>query len=302
MDEQLKQNIENANSNSQFATMVTFADLMAILMSFFVLLYSLSEIDKSKFKLLGQSLGVAFGTLANNEILDNQALVDRLIQQNAQKYQLSPTPAQAFKKNDPTQVPDSKLGGTGPSLGADESPYAYTEKSATVFKYLFQDEMKSKVLNISQDQAKIMITVAVEQAYKPGSADLTPSISTTLKKLAQTLNGTPGKIIVMGHTDNAAISNSKFRSNWDLSAARAATLVSTFINDYHLEKGRFHLEAFADNENVAPNDSEPNRAKNRRIEIMIDQTDFYSANPVPLKVNPNAPEAPYKNDPEQDGL
>ena len=89
-----------------------------------------------------------------------------------------------------------------------------------------------------------------------------------------------GRIVVAGHTDNIPIRTARFRSNWDLSAARAVTVVHRLTEQNGLDEGRFLIEGHADTEPLVANDSAANRALNRRVELTIMQGEQAASEPV----------------------
>jgi chemotaxis protein MotB len=91
--------------------------------------------------------------------------------------------------------------------------------------------------------------------------------------VAEILKGTDGKIIVAGHTDNVPIYTERFRSNWELSAARAVSVAHEMMLATNIAADRFLIQGFADTEPVAKNDTPAHRAKNRRVEIILQQGD-----------------------------
>ena len=97
-----------------------------------------------------------------------------------------------------------------------------------------------------------------------------------LDKIADVLAATPGKIAIAGHTDNVPISTRRYRSNWELSAARAVSVVHHLLRRSRLEPVRFLIEGHADADPLTSNESVEGRKKNRRVEISILSTDTES--------------------------
>ena len=250
----------------EFIALLTFADLMSLLLVFFILLFALSDVNKHKFNSLNKSIQFSFGNqfLGKTVALNKDNYLDSLFWENLKNYFL--LPQIAF----PTP-PEIKPAGENEK----KEPFDYTRKMTQVLKYIYASEIGNSYLSIQQINSGILIEIADIQAFKSGSADFTPIMQTILVKLGTFLNGTPGKIIISGHTDNVPISNEKYRSNWELSAARAYSVIDFLVNNYPIEKQRIHLEAYADTKNLVPNDTAENRSKNRRIEIFIDQKEFY---------------------------
>ena len=90
-----------------------------------------------------------------------------------------------------------------------------------------------------------------------------------LKLIAEVLNQRDGHFVISGHTDDIPIETRRFRSNWDLSSARAASVVHFLIQEGDVDPERMEIRAMADNEPIVPNDSWENRATNRRVEISV---------------------------------
>ena len=119
------------------------------------------------------------------------------------------------------------------------------------------------------------ITVLINEkgSFPSGSAVVKGSFIPVLNKLRKSLNDIQGNIIVSGHTDNIPIKTARFRSNWELSASRAVTVVHELLVMETLSPERFIVEGHGDAHPAVPNDTPENRALNRRVEITIVQKD-----------------------------
>ncbi|RDH89117.1 MAG: hypothetical protein DIZ77_16425 [endosymbiont of Seepiophila jonesi] len=104
-----------------------------------------------------------------------------------------------------------------------------------------------------------------------GRASLDPDFFDVITRITDVVAETPGNIVVAGHTDNIPISTQRFRSNWELSSARAVTVVHAMLSNSDLDPARVLIEGHADSNPLAPNDSRENRAKNRRVELVIER-------------------------------
>lgn len=105
--------------------------------------------------------------------------------------------------------------------------------------------------------------------FSPGDATLSYTAKDSLYALASVLKTTPYMINVVGHTDSVPMASSRYRSNWELSVARASTVARFLINEINMNPAQFVVSGYASYRPVAPNDSAANRAKNRRVEIII---------------------------------
>ena len=116
----------------------------------------------------------------------------------------------------------------------------------------------------------IMIRLEGQGSFISGSADLQPQFMSLLARVGRTVSDSSGGIRIEGHTDNVPIAFSdRFKSNWDLSAARSAS-VASYITGSGIDQGRVTVAGFADTRPLESNDTPAGRAKNRRIEIIVE--------------------------------
>ena len=117
----------------------------------------------------------------------------------------------------------------------------------------------------------LVIRFSPDVAFDPGRHELKQSFLPTLDKLARVLTVAPGQIIVAGHTDDVPIATTRYRSNWDLSTARAVSVVQRLLEHGTINPARVSAQGYADSRPLVPNNSQENRAINRRVEISIEQ-------------------------------
>ena len=133
-------------------------------------------------------------------------------------------------------------------------------------------EINQSLVNVEMDDDQIKITLADQGSFVSGSADLRPQFLNLLSRVGQSITDTNGVVTVSGHTDNIPVAFSmRFNSNWDLSAARSASVADYLISSGYLVNGSVSVQGFADTVPVDTNDTPAGRAKNRRIEITIDK-------------------------------
>ena len=134
------------------------------------------------------------------------------------------------------------------------------------------DEIVKGRAEVEKQDDKIIVRLADQGSFRSGYASLQSSFLPTLDKVATSIEGTKGQIIVEGHTDNVPIAFSeRFRTNWDLSAARSAAVADYLLNNSQLSAGRVTVTGFADTKPIDTNETPSGRSKNRRIEIIIDE-------------------------------
>jgi chemotaxis protein MotB len=125
-------------------------------------------------------------------------------------------------------------------------------------------------ITVSEDQRRIIIRIEEKGSIASGSAQLTWEFEGLLLDMAEVLADMPGDLAIEGHTDDVPIRTDRFYSNWDLSAARAAAVANVLLAREQVTPDRIRVTGLADTEPRVPNTSPENRAKNRRVEIVID--------------------------------
>ncbi len=133
------------------------------------------------------------------------------------------------------------------------------------------DEIAAGLAEVEKDGDKIIVRLASQGSFTSGSSDLRQAFTPTLTRLGNSLAQYPGSVMVEGHTDNVPVAFSeRFKSNWDLSAARAASIADFLLNSTNLEGGNVQIAGFADTRPLNSNDTATGRARNRRIEVIVD--------------------------------
>jgi len=146
-----------------------------------------------------------------------------------------------------------------------------TDDRLRVIRSALQDEIANGLAEVERDGDKVVIRLGQQDSFGSGSADLSQNFEPTLRKVGSAIQSVGGIIRVEGHTDNVPVGFSeRFRSNWDLSSARSASVANYLIDNTNLEPGRLSVSGFADSKPVASNDTAEGRARNRRIEVIVD--------------------------------
>lgn len=269
------------------AWMASFADLMAVLMCFFVLLLSFSEMDAMKFRQLAGSLAQAFGVQAEIRA-DEVPKGTSIIAQEFSPGRPEPTPINEIYQHtqDVTEMSlevltaeefDLKQGEIDEQAMKDritqrlQELIKETQQDARDLAQKLQQHISSGEIEIETRGRQIIIRIREKGSFKLGSADLAEEYYEVMDEIRAVLMIRPGRIQVHGHTDNLPIKTGRFRSNWDLSAMRAASVAHELMRDDKISQNRFEVTGFADTRPLVPNDYEANRARNRRVEIVIMQ-------------------------------
>jgi len=239
------------------AWVMTFADLMTLLMCFFVLLLSFAEMDLIKFKQVAGSMKEAFGVQKVVPSDRSESTMDFL------DGQTSDTPL--FEKVGDLDSLDPKA----LAKLLEEMQAEQTEAEALKLAALLSEEIAAGAIELETTADSIIIRISEKASFPSGRAKLRSEFVTVLDKIHSALAEVEGTVTVAGHTDNLPINTRRFRSNWELSAGRAVSVVHALLRLKVLDPGRFLIEGHGDAHPIVPNDSAENRAKNRRVELVI---------------------------------
>ena len=218
--------------------MVTFGDLMSLLMCFFVLLLSFSEMDRKKYRMVSGSMAQAFGIQREKPVFESpkgQKMIAREFDQAVMVKKIE----EALK----------------PIIDEIQNEY---------------EELKGAVeLEIGED--KVTIRMMGETTFDTGKSELHPAFRPLLKKIGAVLSQTKGEIIIAGHTDNIPLSGGLFGSNLGLSMARAGSVAEYLLRTTSIDPRRLSTMGFGEYRPLASNDTARGRRKNRRVEIVVSQ-------------------------------
>ncbi len=221
------------------AWMVTFADLMALLVALFVLLLSFSEIDSESFKKNAGPMHEAFNKPKSIPITEtNQVMV--------------------------------KIQTDLPNIEELERIEEWKANFVDNLNTAMRREIAEKQIVVIEKETSVVIRFPDTTAFSSGSSELRDEVLPTLDKLATMLSRTDGLIKIAGHTDDIPITTSQFRSNWDLSTSRAVSVVHQLLSTDGIDPSRVAAQGFADSRPLEPNDTPENRSANRRVEIVVE--------------------------------
>ena len=269
------------------AWMGTFADLMSLLMCFFILLLAFSEMDAKKYKQVAGSMSEAFGV--QNEFKKKD--VPRgtsIIAKEFSPGRPTPTPLNVVqqKTTDITKSTldviceknsegkdDSKNGSPNAVLVIDQLKelVKQTESDAMNVASELEGEIRSGQVEVETRGRDIIIRVRENGSFSSGSAKLQAAFVPIMARIRDVLGTVPGTIAVEGHSDSIPIRTARFRSNWDLSSARAVSVAHELLLGGALAAERFRVSGFADSRPLVEEDTPAHRAENRRVEIVISQ-------------------------------
>ena len=212
--------------------LVSYADFITLMFAFFATMYAISSVDAQKFVTVAHGLQKAFD--------DSEA------QRRPRRTGLLPEPGEAL------------------SMKAEPS---MSEIQTVVMRDL-EAEIAGSRLDLIVDRRGITLSIPEAGTFSIGQDELSPAARELVTGIAATIAQFPNPVRIEGHTDDVPIHTVRFRSNWDLSAARASRVVELLI-DWGLPPARLSATGFAEFHPRVPNDSEAARAMNRRVDVVI---------------------------------
>ncbi|MFQ5588213.1 MAG: flagellar motor protein MotB [Nitrospiria bacterium] len=209
--------------------MATFADLLSLMLTFFVLLFAMKSVDQGKLEeTLGYFRQGGIGVLRPG--------VDM-----------------------PVMPPESSL----------FDPRVIREFSPQEVQKIFDTTRLLGQVDLRKEKEGIVISMSSEVMFFSGESRLRSEAEEALDEIVRITQAAEYDIQVGGHTDNQPISTPRYKSNWDLSVARAGSVVRYMLKDGKLKPKRFSVVGYGDTRPLVPNDTPENRAKNRRVDIVF---------------------------------
>lgn len=237
--------------------MTTYSDLMSLLLTFFILLFSMSIVSEERFREVAESLRMALIGSSSDAILDDQG--------------------NAYGDMEFDDYGDlSEYEGLDPDdLAVEESPsdLNYVPETVldlfdTVNSYISAEGLQADV-TLSRDQEGVYIDIQEAILFDSGSATLKENGRETLAQLAGLFDLFDNELIIEGYTDNVPMNSRQFPSNWELSTARAVSVLRYLSESYDISPTRLSARGYGEYHPIVPNDSDQNRALNRRVNIVI---------------------------------
>ncbi|WP_408607812.1 flagellar motor protein MotS [Bacillus xiapuensis] len=213
--------------------MVTFSDLVTLILVFFILLFSMSQIDIVKFKAIAHSFKQTPLFEQNSSIVPGEY------------------PSEEMKEDLGEKKEDS-----------------LDQLAKDVQEYLEKNNLE-KVATATRNERGVVLVLQEQILFETGDAVVVPEAYPFLQKIGKLLKTMPNMIKVEGHTDSRPIRNSYYPSNWELSSARASSVIRYLSEHQNIDEDRFIAVGYSDTRPLVPDTSSENMQKNRRVEIII---------------------------------
>ena len=268
---------KNKHGRGSPAWIVTFADLATLLLTFFILLLSFAEMDVEKYRAMANSMAGAFGS---NQVLGDAVGGSPLTLIESDTVSL-PEPMETA--TDEPEFIDERAEADAPT----KIPAGVIDLASRMIEEL-EPEVASEALSVNYDESRVVIRFSEEATFRSGEAAIKPGMVPIIERVVEVLSGCTGDVLVAGYTDDRPIASGRYRSNWDLSAARAVSVVHELVMNRQVPAERVVAAGRAETNPLVPNDSPENRAKNRRVEIAIRNPqcdDSVETDQLPVEIN-----------------
>jgi chemotaxis protein MotB len=272
-----KKNIKIIPYEDTAKWLCTFNDLMTLLLTFFVLILSMSSLNAAKIKDLQAQLIDALGVMEFGKS-EQDPIIEQLfsLEDMGSKQQIIRSIKKLDKKG--IQIKDFVAVEIPPELLLkdftmlkQEGKKEYNEQEIIFnqFEKLIDENFFEPGITVIKRERGIVLRLNEKVLFSPGSPKVKESAYITLGKIASIIIKTSLKISIEGHTDSTPVNKKMFASNWELSMNRALNVLDFYVNKVLANPDKFYVTGFADSLPVKNNNTEENRSENRRIELVF---------------------------------
>lgn len=239
--------------------LLTYSDMITLLLALFILLYSMSKVDEKKYQEFAAAAQKAFGVTSGSDII-SKGQGPGVIENNFPTTQNTYDANQSIIKQNGEKQIDQKL----------------REK---IQKYIDDNKLTDKI-TVSQESRGVVIRIRSSYLFKSGRAEISPEVRKSIDKIGSELKNLNNYIRIEGHTDNVPIHNGQFADNWELGYARADNVRKILMQDLKFQAWRISPSSHADSRPVVSNTSDYNKSLNRRVEIVVVNSELSNSESV----------------------
>ena len=234
--------------------LVSYADFVTLLFAFFVVMYSISSVNNAKYEKLSEALDGAFSTIHSVRRVNDPIQVGT-----------QPTTIQPIKLDNPTTEEINKQRKVSKEILKERQQLQLVSEQ---FEDVLQPYIENNLVEVKRNDFWIELEMNSQLLFLSGEAELSTKAVPVLKKIAEVIRRMPNVINIEGHTDDEPIDTVEFPSNWDLSSARATTVVREFVKN-GISPKRLSAVGYGEFHPVAENNNEAGRNKNRRVVLVL---------------------------------
>lgn len=247
--------------------LVSYADFLTLLFAFFVVMYAISSVNEGKYRVLSASLVSAFRSSARSLQPVQIGKLSRSTVKNKNHVKLPAPPIQAPFAGYPVPSKNMKAHASAAAAAAGQD-YQAIRLMAERIEQALSGLIAKKLVVIHRNPLWLEVQINTSVLFPSGSAEITPAAAKIIDRLGDILSPFPNRINVQGFTDNVPISTPEFPTNWELSAARAASVVRRMIT-YGVDPARLAATGYGEYHPVADNSTAEGRSQNRRVSLVI---------------------------------
>jgi chemotaxis protein MotB len=251
----IRRNHESEHVNHE-RWLVSYADFITLLFAFFVVMFASTQSDKNKVKAVSESVREA---LEHGQFSSAISTVLGRGKHEAKKAPTSTLPPDERESAPPPKPPDMPPANHPPDLA----------KSMVTLQQGLDNELKNGKLQLKLEPRGLVISLREATFFASGDDAIAPSSLPILTKIAEVVQSLPNPVRLEGHSDSRPIHTPRFRSNWDLSAARAIAMLELLRDRFQVPPSRMAVAGYADNSPADTNDTEEGRAHNRRVDLVL---------------------------------
>jgi len=253
---------------------ISYADFITLLFAFFVVMYSISSVNEGKYKVLSDSLVSVFN--AQPKTFDPLTVGDKDVRKSNDRLIKLPVPGDYPSKDDfkfsVEGLFDDVENRAARQGEMRDNEVDHLSKITEQLATKLQQQINNNEVEIRGNDEWIEVNIKASVLYPSGSATLSEAAKTVLATVSEILRDRPNPIHVEGYTDNVPIETRQFPSNWELSAARAASVVRYF-SQRGVNPAQLAAVGYGEYHPVADNDTEDGRSRNRRIALVISKSE-----------------------------
>ncbi len=241
---------------------MSYADFITLLFAFFVVMFASTQSDKNKAKDVSDSVRQA---LEHGQF---SAAISTVLGRGKHEARKAPLSTENTPERENPNAPRP-----GPSHLPDLA------KSLETLQRGLNSDLKSGKLELRLDARGLIISMREKAFFASGDSAVAPESLPILAKIAAVVQSLPNQVRLEGHTDSIPIHNSRFRSNWDLSAARSIAMLELLRDRFQIPVSRMAVAGYAENSPADTNDTEEGRAHNRRVDLVLLSTEGQRGEP-----------------------
>jgi len=231
--------------------LVSYADLVTLLFAFFVVMFASTQSDHARAKQISQAVEKA---LKSGTTPPKISAI------------LGGTVNDTGRGSDALRGPAVRL---PPLPKSDDDTPKDLQTTVSLLHDSLADAIKSGDIEIRVEERGVILGLSSAVFFALGDDAIPPRVYPTLDRVAGILKGLPNALRLEGHTDSLPINNSRFKDNWELSAARSIAMLRLLNERYGVARDRLAIVGYADTAALDSNDTEQGRGRNRRVDIVI---------------------------------